>query len=88
MAMPPRLRKFALTVHLTSSVGWIGAAVAYLALGISAVASQEAQTMRAAWIAMELTGWLVIVPLALAALLTGLIMALGTRGVCSGTIGF
>ena len=35
--------------------------------------------MRAAWIAMELTGWFVIVPLALASLLTGLVMALGTR---------
>ncbi len=34
--------------------------------------------MRAAWIAMELTGWFVIVPLALAALLTGLVMSLGT----------
>ena len=78
MTMTPGLRKFVLTVHLTSSVGWIGAVVAYLALGVSAVTSQDAQTVRAAWIAMELTGWLVIVPLALAALLTGLVMSLGT----------
>lgn len=35
--------------------------------------------MRAAWIAMELTGWYGIVPLALASLLTGLVMALGTK---------
>ena len=78
MTMAPGLRKFALTVHLTSSVGWIGAVVAYLALGVSAVTSQDTQTVRAAWIAMELTGWFVIVPLALAALLTGLVMSLGT----------
>jgi hypothetical protein len=78
MTMPPGLRKFALTAHLTFSVGWIGAVVAYLALGVAAVRSQDAQTVRAAWIAMELTGWFVIVPLALAALLTGLVMALGT----------
>ena len=78
MIMTPGLRRFALTVHLTSSVGWIGAVAAYLALGVSAVASQDAQTVRAAWIAMELTGWFVIVPLALAALLTGLVMSLGT----------
>jgi hypothetical protein len=78
MIMPPRLRKFALAVHVTASVGWIGAVVAYLALGVSAVTSQDTQTVRAAWIAMELTGWLAIVPLALAALLTGLIMSLGT----------
>ncbi|MQA92394.1 MAG: DUF2269 domain-containing protein [Gemmatimonas sp.] len=78
MILPPGLRKFALTAHLTSSVGWIGAAVAYLALGVSAVTSQDAQTVRAAWIAMELTGWFAIVPLALAALLTGIVISLGT----------
>ena len=78
MTMTPGLRKLALTVHVTSSVGWIGAVLAYLALGVSAVTSQDAQTVRAAWIAMELTGWFVIVPLALAALLTGLVMSLGT----------
>jgi hypothetical protein len=35
--------------------------------------------VRGAWIAMELTGWFTIVPLALASLLTGLVMALGTQ---------
>ena len=78
MTMPPGLRKFALTAHLTFSAGWIGAVVAYLALGVSAVTSRDARTVRAAWIAMEVTGWFAIVPLALAALLTGLVMALGT----------
>ena len=78
MTMAPWLRKLVLAVHLTSSVGWIGAVVAYLALGLSAVTGRDAQTVRAAWIAMELTGWSVIVPLALAALLTGLVMSLGT----------
>src|SRR5215213_3622675 len=42
MTMPPGLRKLVLTVHLTSSVGWIGAVVAYLALGVSAVTRQDA----------------------------------------------
>src|SRR5690606_33118186 len=54
------------------------AVAAYLALGVAAVTSREAGTVRAAWIAMEVTGWSVIVPLALAALLTGLVMSLGT----------
>lgn len=78
MTMTPRLRKFVLTIHLTSSVGWTGAVVTYLALGVSAASSRDAQTVRAAWIAMELIGWFVIVPLALAALLTGLVISLGT----------
>src|ERR687894_2536717 len=78
MTMAPNPRKFALTTHITSSLGFLGAALAYLGLGISAVTSQDAQTVRAAWIAMELTGWYVIVPLAVAALLTGIVMSLGT----------
>jgi hypothetical protein len=78
MTMTPSLRKFALTVHLSASVGWLGAVVAYLALGVAAATSRDAQTVRAAWIAMELTGWAAIVPLALASLLTGLVMSLGT----------
>jgi hypothetical protein len=77
--MTPTLRKLALSVHLTFSVGWIGAVVAYLALGIAAVRSEDVQTVRVAWVAMELTGWYVIVPLAAATLVTGLIMALGTK---------
>jgi hypothetical protein len=77
--MKPGVRKFALSAHLTFSGGWIGAVVAYLALGVAAVTSRDVQTVRAAWTAMELTGWYVIVPLALASLLTGLVMALGTR---------
>lgn len=77
--MSPDVRKFALAAHLIFSVGWIGTVVAYLALGVAAVTSQDAQTVRAAWIAMELTGWYVIVPLAISSLISGLVMALGTR---------
>jgi hypothetical protein len=76
--MAPTLRKFVLSVHLTSSLGWVGAVVAYIALGVTAATRQDAETVRGTWIAMELTGWYVIVPLALAALLTGVVISLGT----------
>ncbi len=79
MAMAPGLRKFVLAAHLTFSIGWIGAVVAYLALAVSAMTSQDALTVRGAWVAMELTGWYVIVPLALAALLTGILISMGTK---------
>jgi hypothetical protein len=78
VTLAPGPRKLVLTVHLTSSVGWIGAVVVYLALGVAAATSRDADTVRAAWIAMEVAGWSAIVPLALGALLTGLVMALGT----------
>jgi hypothetical protein len=79
MTMPPALRKFALATHLSFSVGWIGAVVAYLALSVAAVTTNDDSTLRATWIAMDLTGWYAIVPLSLASLLTGLVMALGTK---------
>ena len=49
MTLTPGLRKFALATHITSSVGFLGAALAYLGLGASAVTSEGAQTVRAAW---------------------------------------
>jgi hypothetical protein len=77
--MKPGLRKLALSAHLTFSVGWIGTVVAYLALGLLASNSSDIADVRGAWTAMELIGWYVIVPLAVASFLTGLVMALGTK---------
>jgi MFS family permease len=79
MIMPPRLRKFALAVHITLAVGWIGAVASYIALDVAAAASQDAQTLRAAYLGMEIIAWYVVVPLALASLLSGLIMSVGTK---------
>ena len=79
MIMTPRLRKFALAAHITLAAGWIGAVAGYIALDVAAATSQDAQTLGAAYLAMELIAWYVIVPLALASLLTGLVMSLGTK---------
>jgi hypothetical protein len=76
--MSSTLRKLVLTIHLTSSVGWIGSVVAYLALVLYAMSNRDAQTLRAGWQAMQLIGWYVIVPLAIGSLLTGLVISLGT----------
>jgi len=78
MAMTPRLRKFLLTAHVTSSVGWFGAVASFLALAVAGLSSDEVQRVRAAYVAMEVTGWFVIVPLSFASLLTGLVQSLGT----------
>ncbi len=78
MTMTPRLRKFALTAHVTFSVGWLGSVAGFLVLAVAGLTSQDAQMVRAAYLTMELTGWFVLVPLALASLLTGLVQSLGT----------
>src|SRR5919106_3850446 len=78
MALTPRLRKLALTTHVTASVGWLGAVIAFLALSVTGLTSQDPQTVRGAYLVMEPTGWAVLVPLSLASLLTGLISSLGS----------
>jgi len=76
--MTPRVRKFALTAHVISSVGWLGAIAVFLALSVAGLTIRDAQMVRAAYLAMELTAWSVLVPLALASLLSGLVQSLGT----------
>jgi hypothetical protein len=77
--MPPALRKLALAIHLTTSVGWLGAVAGYLALDVTVSTSGDPTVLRAAWVAMGLIASWVVVPLAAASVLTGLVMALGTR---------
>ncbi len=78
MIMTPLLRKFALTAHISASVGWIGAVVSYLALAVVTQTSKDVQLVRSAYIALEPITVYALVPLAFASLLTGLIMSLGT----------
>jgi hypothetical protein len=79
MIMKPGVRKFALAVHLTLSVGWIGAVAAYITLDVSTIASSNPQALRSAYSGMDLIVRSVIVPLALGTLATGLIMSSGTK---------
>lgn len=72
------VRRFALTAHVIASVGWFGAVAVFLVLAVAGLTSPDAQLVRAAYVAMALTGWAVIVPLAIASLLTGLVSSLGT----------
>ena len=78
MAMTSGLRKFALTLHVISSVGWLGAVVSFLALTIVGLVSNDVQLVRAVYLAMDLIVWLVIVPLAIVSLVSGLVQSLGT----------
>ena len=77
--MKPNLRKFVLTAHIVFSVGWLGAVAAFLALAVAGVSSQNDQTARAAYLAMDLIGWFVIVPCGIATLVIGIVQSLGTK---------
>lgn len=75
--MTPAVRKFALAAHITFSVGWLGAAAGFLALAVHGLIVQDAQLVRGLYLAMNVTGWYVIVPFCLASLATGLVVSLG-----------
>ena len=78
MTLTPRARKVTLTAHVAASVGWLGAVVAFLGLGVVGLTSRDAETVRGVYLVMEPAAWLVLVPLAVASLLTGLVQSLGT----------
>ncbi len=78
MHMSPPLRKFLLTTHVTSSIGWVGALAVFLAHSIASLTSQNEQIVRAACLAMGLCAWFVILPLSITSLTTGVIQALST----------
>jgi hypothetical protein len=64
--------------HVTSSIGWIGAVASFLALAVTGVISDDSQKVQAAYLAMNLIAWLVIVPMSLLSPATGLILSYGT----------
>ena len=77
--MNPRLRRFALTAHITASAGWLGAIVGFLALAVVGIARDDVEAVRSAYLMMEMFGWFVLVPFAIASLVTGLVQSLGTK---------
>ena len=80
MILAPPVRKLLLVVHVTLSVGWIGSVLAYMALDFTtAIGSPSPQTLRAAYAGMAIVARTVIVPLAVGALLSGVLISLGTK---------
>lgn len=77
--MKPNVRKFALTAHITFSVGWLGAVAGFLVLAITGLTSQDSATVRGTYSRMMLIGWYVIVPFCLASLITGVIHGIATK---------
>ena len=75
MTTSVRARRLLLTLHVLGSVGWFGAILAFLALAITGVASSDAGTVRAVYVAMDPVGSFALVPLARVSLLTGLVQS-------------
>jgi hypothetical protein len=78
MRLTSRTRKVLLTAHVTSAVGWMGAVACYLTLAVAGLVGQHSETVQAAYIAMNLISWFVIVPLGITTPATGIVQAIGT----------
>lgn len=74
----PWLRKLLLTIHITSSVGWVGAIFAYIAVNVAALGSTNETLVRGAYLLMQPMLMYALIPLAITALVSGIVLALVT----------
>lgn len=78
MHFNPRVRMVVYTLHVIVSVGWLGAAAAYLTLAIMGLTTPDGVKGQSAYVSMESIARFAILPASFAALLTGVAHALGT----------
>ena len=78
-SLSPGHRKLVLAAHIVVSAGLLGISAAMLVLGTVAAATPDSGTSRAAYLAMGIFTRGVIQPAAVGALVTGLILSLGTK---------
>ncbi|MFC1421307.1 DUF2269 domain-containing protein [Streptacidiphilus cavernicola] len=74
----PGARRFWLTLHVITSVGWLGLDLGLLALGVTGRWFTPPDGELGVYRAMDLLGYAVVLPVALLALLTGVVLSLGT----------
>lgn len=79
MKARPWLRKLLLTAHVTASVGWIGAIVAYAVVNVVALLSPNPVVLRGAYLMLDPLLRFAVVPLALGCLATGVVQSLVTH---------
>jgi cytochrome bd-type quinol oxidase subunit 2 len=75
----PRSRRSLLIVHIAVSVGWMGAILAYVAINAPLVLGADEPLQRAAYVLMPVVMRLALIPLAVATVITGVALSLGTK---------
>lgn len=77
--LSPSLRKPLLVLHVVSTLGWIGAAAAFLALSVIGLNGDDPAAARGAYLSMDIIARTVIVPLAFLSITTGVVQGVCTR---------
>lgn len=65
-------------VHISASVGWIGAIVAFLVLAVQGINANNTVSMKAAYLAMAWTSCYALVPFGAVAFVSGILESLST----------
>ncbi|QDN75865.1 DUF2269 domain-containing protein [Streptomyces sp. RLB3-17] len=76
--LPQTARKSVVVVHVVVSVSWLALMLCLLTLGTTALATNNADTLRTAYRAMGMLGNALIIPLSLLTLVSGVMLALAT----------
>lgn len=76
--LPQTARKSMVVVHVVVSVSWLALMLCLLTLGTTALATNNADTLRTAYRAMGMLGNALIIPLSLLTLVSGLMLGLAT----------
>ena len=79
MVLSAMARKFLLTLHIICSLGWAGAVAVFVVLDLAALTGEQIELSRLLWLGFQATVWSLLIPLALGSLLTGVVLALGTK---------
>lgn len=74
-----RARRGTLALHVCASAGWLGMTLCLLALGLTAALTDSGAVAEAAYRSMKVFGDWLLGPLALATLVSGVLLSLGTR---------
>lgn len=78
MTLSAPWRRLVLLLHVLTSLGFVGAVAAFLCLAITGAVIGNAEIVRAVYVSCGVMTWDVIVPLAWASLLIGIVQSLST----------
>ncbi|MFC3448931.1 hypothetical protein [Amycolatopsis speibonae] len=79
MTLTPRWRKLVLVVHVVSSLGWLGITMVNTVLTFTSVFTDDARRQHAAILMMGQIGGYLLLPVSLTALISGIVLSLGTK---------
>lgn len=79
MKLSRRAYRFVIVTHVTASVAWLGLTLSLLVLGLSTLTASDAAVQYASGTAAALLAGTIAVPIGALALVSGVVLMLGTR---------